>query len=121
MAKYQFTNKAIQDLSEIWEYTVETWSEKQADRYYKMLIAGCAELAKNPKLGKTYFEIYPGLLGKLTSRHIIFYRTIDPSTIEIIRILHEQMDLKNKLGERENSKKSEMKEGKKERRKGSDY
>ncbi len=99
MAKYKFTKKAVEDLSEIWEYTVETWSEKQADKYYKLLIDGCSELAKNPKLGKAYFEIYSKLFGKLCSKHIIFYRIIDKSTIEIIRILHEQMDLKNKLKE----------------------
>ncbi|MEI6021854.1 MAG: type II toxin-antitoxin system RelE/ParE family toxin, partial [Bacteroidota bacterium] len=34
MVKYHFTNKAIEDLTEIWQYTVEEWSEKQADKYY---------------------------------------------------------------------------------------
>ena len=97
MAKYKFTKKAIENLSEIWEYTIEIWSEKQADKYYKLIITGCEELSKNPKLGKSYFEIYPELLGKLTLKHIIFYRVMDQSTIEITRILHEQMDLKNKL------------------------
>lgn len=97
MAKFNFTKKAIEDLSGIWEYTIETWSEKQADKYYNLLIDGCSELAKNPKLGKSYFEIHPELFGKLTSKHIIFYRKIDKSTIEITRILHEQMDIKNKF------------------------
>jgi toxin ParE1/3/4 len=34
MAKIVFTNKAKEDLQEIWEYTYKTWSEKQADKYY---------------------------------------------------------------------------------------
>ena len=34
MKQYHLTNKAIEDLNEIWLYTVETWSEKQADTYY---------------------------------------------------------------------------------------
>jgi len=76
------------------QVTIETWSEKQADKYYKLIIDACAELSKSPKLGKTYFEVYPYVLGKLTSKHIIFYRTIDQSTIEITRILHEEMDIK---------------------------
>nr|MBR2109993.1 type II toxin-antitoxin system RelE/ParE family toxin [Alistipes sp.] len=33
MAKYHLTNKAVEDLSNIWEYTVDTWSERQADDY----------------------------------------------------------------------------------------
>lgn len=97
MARFKFTNKAIQDLSDIWEYTIEIWSEKQAEKYYNLIIDSCAELTKNPKQGKTYFEIYPELFGYNVSKHIIFYRLIDRSTIEITRILHERMDIKTKL------------------------
>lgn len=32
MAKYELTNKAIEDLTVIWEYTIEKWSEQQAYR-----------------------------------------------------------------------------------------
>lgn len=99
MANCSFTSKAIQDLTEIWEYTIETWSEKQADKYYNLIIDSCTELSKNPKLGKEYDEIHPELFGKLSSKHIIFYRVLDESTIEITRILHEQMDVKNRLKE----------------------
>ena len=31
MAKYHFTNKAVEDLSGIWDYTYDIWSEKQAE------------------------------------------------------------------------------------------
>jgi len=41
MTKYFFSNKAIEDLSAIWNYTIETWSEEQADKYYNMLLAFC--------------------------------------------------------------------------------
>lgn len=33
MAKYELTNKAVEDLTEIWEYKIEKCSEQQADRY----------------------------------------------------------------------------------------
>ena len=96
MAKYYFTKKAIFDLTKIWEYIVETWSETQADKYYLLLIDACNSVAKNPKKGKLYIENYPYLLGKKISKHIIFYRIIDSSTLEITRILNEEMDLKSK-------------------------
>ncbi|MBU3676414.1 MAG: type II toxin-antitoxin system RelE/ParE family toxin, partial [Chitinophagaceae bacterium] len=51
MAKYYFTKQAVEDLSAIWNYTLETWSEKQADAYYALLIASCQEVAKKPSLG----------------------------------------------------------------------
>ena len=38
MARYSLTNKAVEDLSKIWEYTYEVWSESQADKYYELLI-----------------------------------------------------------------------------------
>jgi toxin ParE1/3/4 len=31
-----FRQKAIDDLSEIWDYTFHNWSETQADKYYEM-------------------------------------------------------------------------------------
>ena len=34
MTKYFLTNKANEDLDEIWEYTFDEWSEMQADKYY---------------------------------------------------------------------------------------
>ncbi|XOV68686.1 MAG: type II toxin-antitoxin system RelE/ParE family toxin [Fluviicola sp.] len=97
MAKFRLTNDAVKDLSTIWDYTYDTWSEKQADKYYKLLLDACTELAQKPKLGKDYSEIYPDLKGQRTSKHIIFYRELDKNTIEVARILHERMDLKSKL------------------------
>jgi toxin ParE1/3/4 len=97
MAKIKFTNNAVKDLTDIWSYTIETWSESQADKYYKLIINACSAIAKKPEIGKAYPEIYPELMGKLTSKHIIFYRVMEDQSIEITRILHERMDLKNKL------------------------
>lgn len=96
MANYRLTNKAVEDLKSIWDYTFEKWSEKQADNYYKTLIATCGEIAKNPSLGKQYDGVAPQLLGTKVNRHIVFYQIIDETTVEIIRILHEMMDLKNR-------------------------
>jgi toxin ParE1/3/4 len=99
MANYKLTNKAVEDLSEIWNYTFEVWSEQQADKYYKELIAFCREIAKNQQLGKTYEGISKQLLGMRANSHIIFYRVIDNQCVEITRILHESMDLKNRIKE----------------------
>lgn len=91
------TNKAVEDLSKIWDYTFEVWSEKQADVYYEMLISIYQEIADNPDLGKNYEGITPNLLGINANRHIIFYGIINKNHVEIIRILHGRMDLKEKI------------------------
>jgi len=97
MANFHLTNKAVEDLSDIWHYTCETWSEKQADKYYTMLLDFCKELAKKPQAGKKYDEVSLNLLGYKVSQHIIFYRVVSDKEIEVIRILHSRMDLKNRI------------------------
>ncbi len=99
MPEYKLTNKAVVDLSKIWEYTFEVWSEKQADKYYDRLISDLVEIAENPNLGKTYEGISNQLLGLQSNRHIIFYRTLSDSYVEITRILHERMDLKKRIAD----------------------
>ena len=99
MAEYKLTNKAVEDLSKIWDYTFEVWSEKQADKYYDELISDCQEIAENPDLGKNYEGISKQLFGIKANRHIIFYRTLNENYVEITRILHERMDLKKRIAE----------------------
>ena len=97
MTKFKLTNKAVEDLSKIWDYTFEIWSERQADKYYESLILNCQEIADNPHLGKSYEGITKNLLGIKADRHIIFYRTINDKHIEITRILHQRMDFKKRI------------------------
>ena len=100
MAKYHLTNKAVNDLAEIWNYTFENWSENQADKYYHLLVDSFNDIANKPKIGRVYNGIIPNLKGFQVGKHIVFYREIDKKEIEIIRILHERMDLRNRLSEK---------------------
>jgi toxin ParE1/3/4 len=99
MTKYHLTNKALDDLSEIWNYTCEVWSENQADKYYFDLLNDCEELSKNQNLGRNYIEIEEEVFGFKSGQHIIFYRIQNAKEIEITRILHSKMDLKNRIQE----------------------
>ena len=76
MPKIRYSNKAVEDLSSIWEYTFTEWSESQADEYY---------------------EITDGLLGVTAGHHLIFYNIMDNGDVMVIRILHEKMDIKRHL------------------------
>jgi toxin ParE1/3/4 len=99
MAKYVLSNKAVEDLSEIWEYTYETWSEGQADKYYDLLTNSFGEIVQNPELGKSYTEIDSAIWGLRVGKHIVFYRVVKSGDIEIVRILHQRMDLKSRMDE----------------------
>lgn len=99
MAKYQLTNKAVEDLTNVWNYTFDKWSEQQADSYYELLLDSCQDIANKPDLGKNYEGVKQDLFGLKSNRHIIFYRKFKDKSIEITRILHERMDLKNRINE----------------------
>lgn len=99
MAKYFLSNKAIEDLSKIWDYTYEVWSENQADKYYELLNDSCKEISENPKVGKNCIEISDEIWGFRANKHVIFYRIIKLNEIEVLRIVHERMDLKNRIEE----------------------
>lgn len=97
MAKYSLTTKAVEDLSAIYEYTYEFWSEFQADKYYSELIYFCEMLAENPRIGKSYHELGIEILGFLSNKHIIFYQIIGVNEIKVVRILGAEVDLKNRM------------------------
>ena len=97
MAKFYLTNKAVEDLGEIWNYTVQTWAENQAEIYYSLLIDSCQELANKSSLGKSYDVVEKSILGFKTGQHVIFYRIVTEKEIEVVRILHGMMDMKNHL------------------------
>lgn len=99
MAKVILRQEAIDDLNDIWVYTIDEWTEKQADKYYSAIEFACTQIGKNPELGKEYNGINKNLLGLRTGKHIIFYQVISKDRIEVVRILHERMELKNRLDE----------------------
>ena len=99
MANYILTNKAVEDLAKIWDYTFEVWSETQADRYYYMILDSCQEIADEKVHGKNYPDVMEDILGFKVGLHIIFYRKSKGNRIEIARILHSRMDLKNRMQE----------------------
>lgn len=97
MARFRFTRKAVGDLTEIWNFTAEKWVESQAEIYYQLLIESCRKIASQSDSGKKFSGIAENLLGFKTGMHIIFYQIIDQDSVLIIRILHDQMDLRNRL------------------------
>lgn len=98
MANYILSKKAQEDLRKIWYYTVETWSEKQADTYFHSLIQSFESIADGPySAGRSYEEVRAGYRGLRSGRHIIFYRILKNGKARIIRILHERMDYVRRL------------------------
>lgn len=93
---YILSKKANSDLDDIWYYTVRTWSAEQANRYYNLIFDEINYICTNPESGKPIGHIRKGYRMSKVKSHLIFYKVVN-NTIEIIRILHERMDIKNRL------------------------
>ncbi|NET62276.1 MAG: type II toxin-antitoxin system RelE/ParE family toxin [Symploca sp. SIO2E6] len=57
------------------------------------------QLSDNPAQGRNCDHIREGYRKYGIGKHYIFYRTIAPAQIEIVRILHGSMNIEERLGE----------------------
>jgi len=97
---YKISLQASNDIENIWLYTFENWSLEQADRYVNLIFDEIEYLTDNPKSGKNFNHIRKNYRCSKVKSHIIFYRLVDKQKdIEIIRVLHQRMDLENRLSE----------------------
>lgn len=94
---YKLSNKAVEDLENIWLYTLQNWSVAQADRYYSLIIDEIKYLVTDPYSGKDMDFVKTGYMSVKVKSHLIFYKVADNNIIEVIRILHERMDIENRL------------------------
>ena len=97
MTKYSLTNEAVRDLEEIWFYTFEKWSVEQADRYYYLILDEIEFIASKPLLGKSIDHIKQGYRSSIVKSHVVFYKVQDDGTVLIVRILHQSMDIENRM------------------------
>ncbi len=97
MKTYRISKKALADLEEIWKYTFENWSVERADRYYTLLIEEIKYLCKDSDSGKSMNHVKKGYRTSKVKSHLIFYRISEGNSLEVIRILHERMDIPNQL------------------------
>ena len=95
---FVISRKAVSDLEEIWLYSVKKWSTEQADRYYNLIFDEINYICKNINAGKSMEHVRKGYRASKVKSHLIFYRVLN-DTIEIIRILHERMDIENRLND----------------------
>jgi toxin ParE1/3/4 len=93
---YILTKEAARDLEKIWLYTVENWSIEQADRYLNLLLDEFDYLCLKPNSGIDYGMIRKDYWRTKVNSHFIFYKT-KKNQIEIIRVLHEIMDIESHI------------------------
>lgn len=97
MATFILTEKAKSDLKDIARFTQKRWGRDQRNKYLKDLDACFFRLSENPSLGRECNEVRTGYQKFPTGSHVIYFRSISKSKVEIVRILHESMDVELQL------------------------
>src|SRR5688572_3523762 len=98
--RYKISVKAAGDIESIWLYTFENWSLEQADRYINLIFDEIEYIAGNHDAGRDYSYVRKNYRCSKVKSHLIFYRLAEKEkAIEIIRVLHERMDIENRLSD----------------------
>lgn len=97
MKPFVLTTQAKADLKTIARFTEKHWGRQQRNHYIKQFDDTFHLLAWNPSMGKDCNYIKNGYHQFPHASHIIFYRRGTESVIEIVRILHKNMDIESKF------------------------
>jgi toxin ParE1/3/4 len=98
---------AERDFANIIDWTIERFGKRQAEIYAEVLIAATQTLHSGPavtgvkarsEIGKGIFTLHAAR-GSTKARHFLMFRVSldDDATIDVIRILHDAMDLPRHL------------------------
>lgn len=98
MARVFKRTLAEQDLINIWLYSFHNWGEGQADKYLDSLEEAFKLLRDTPLLCRERQEFSFPVRIYHHAHHMIIYLGLEDG-IDIIRVLHESMDIKGQLDE----------------------
>ena len=99
MSEYFINEKALEDINNIWIYTAENWSVEQADRYYNLIYDEIEYIVRNFEMARDFGKIRKSYKYSKVKSHLIFFKKDITNEIEIVRVLHERMDIENRLVE----------------------
>ena len=97
MATFTLTVKAKADLKSIAICTQRKWGQEQRTIYIRQFDDTFHMLSENPKAGTECDYIKNDYRKFPVTSHIVFYRNTSETNIEIVRILHKNMDARERL------------------------
>ncbi|WPR72231.1 type II toxin-antitoxin system RelE/ParE family toxin [Flavobacterium sp. NG2] len=99
MSEYIISEKALEDINNIWIYTAENWSVEQADRYYNLIIDEIEYIVNDLDMACDFGKIRKSYKYSKVKSHLIFFKKDKTNLIEVVRVLHERMDIESRLAE----------------------
>ncbi|WP_439469191.1 type II toxin-antitoxin system RelE/ParE family toxin [Blastomonas fulva] len=93
MRRWQLTPAARIDLAGIWNYTADNWGVAQAEQYIRQIESTLTAAAENSPLVRGLDDVWRIRAGN----HLCIFRKLPDGKIEVIRVLHERMDIDRHL------------------------
>lgn len=97
MSRYLLSPAAQADLEQIWDYTHDRWGIDQAEEYLRDLQHAIERAAANLRIGRAFDDIRPGYRKLASGSHTLFYRVTAEGVIDVVRVLHQRMDVDRHL------------------------
>lgn len=88
--------RAARDFKDIWAYTAQQWGEAQADQYLRDIDREIQGLLKFPEMGTSCDAVRTNYRALHVRSHLVFYLRTG-QCLEIVRVLHESMNVKSHL------------------------
>jgi toxin ParE1/3/4 len=99
MPNYTISEKALEDINAIWFYTAQNWSVEQANRYYNLIFDEIEFISNNFEMAQDFGKLRKSYRYSKIKSHLIFFKKNKFNEIEVIRVLHERMDIENRLND----------------------
>lgn len=96
MKELRLRPSAQRDLNAIWDYTAQSWGLDQAKAYLATLRRDMGRLCEFPGLGAEHPSRH-ARFRKLPSGHHFIYFLITKTNVDVVRVLHERMDVTRHL------------------------
>jgi len=93
MSEFVLSPAAQADLGHIWDSTARHWGADQGDRYVFAIRDACEALANGSRRGRAIDAVRAGYWKLPMGSHFLFCRVAAGGVVEVVRILHQQMDV----------------------------
>lgn len=100
MPVYELTEAADADIQAIARYTVTTWGIAQARRYEAILERHFQAIGREKARTRGFLKHRPELRVSRIEHHFVFHLVREKKCPLILAVLHEKMDLMNRLRSR---------------------
>jgi toxin ParE1/3/4 len=98
--RHKIYPNARRRIIDIWHYTDKTWGEEQADLYVHGLYKAIEKAANNKHLWrKVEHHGVKDIFFLRYEHHYVFFRELSKDVLGVINVLHESMDIPNRLKE----------------------